>query len=95
MERKFEIKFSKLAEKQIHRIPHYIREYLIIWIDTVLEFGLIETRKISGYHDEPLKGSRHGQRSIRLNRSYRMIYEESSDSQITLVVILEVNKHDY
>lgn len=95
MDRKIEIRLSKLAEKQIHKIPQYIREYVIFWMDTVLEFGLIETRKNSGYHDEPLQGNRYGQRSIRLNRSYRMIYEENSNGQITLVVILEVNKHDY
>lgn len=95
MERKIEIRLSKLAEKQIHKIPHYIRDYLFLWIDTVIEFGLIETRKKSGYHDEPLLGNRYGQRSIRLNRSYRMIYEENFDGHITLVIILEVNKHDY
>lgn len=95
MTREIEIKLSRLAEKQIHKIPQYIRDYLIVWMDTILEFGLIETRKMKGYHDEPLLGNRRGQRSIRLNRSYRMIYEENSNGSITLIVILEVNKHDY
>ena len=35
-----------------------------------------------GFHDEPLRGQRHGQRSIRLNRAYRAIYVISSDGSI-------------
>ena len=31
--------------------------------------------KANGYKDESLKGKRKGQRSIRLNKSYRLIYE--------------------
>ena len=56
--------------------------------------GLAETRKIKGYHDEPLKGDRKGQRSIRLNQAYRAIYVEEA-GQVHLVIILEVNKHEY
>ena len=57
--------------------------------------GLNETRKIPGYHDEPLKGKRAGQRSIRLNRAYRAIYTVEKDGTIKFVEILEVNKHEY
>lgn len=46
-----------------------------------------------GYHDEPLHGDRRGQRSVRLNRSYRAIYIELEEGQRLLVV--EVNKHGY
>jgi hypothetical protein len=34
------------------------------WVDDVEERGLEEVRKIPGWHDEPLKGERKGQRSI-------------------------------
>ncbi len=52
-------------------------------------------RKIPGYHDEPLKGDRKGQRSSHLSRGYRVIYEELSSGEIVIVSVLEVNKHDY
>jgi proteic killer suppression protein len=48
-------------------------------------------RRIPGYHDEPLKGKRKSQRSVRLNRSYRLIYTESDMT----ILVLEVNKHEY
>ncbi len=52
-------------------------------------------RKIPDFHDEPLKGNRKGQRSIRLSKAYRAIYEVSEKGQMEVVEILEVNKHDY
>lgn len=84
---------SKFAEKQLKKIPPYIRESLKYWVETVELIGIRETRKLSGYHDEPLKGKRLGQRSIRLNRSYRAIYIETKN-EIELLVI-EVHKHEY
>ncbi len=51
-------------------------------------------QKIKGYHDEPLKGKRKGQRSIRLSKSYRAIYTIKKN-EIEFVSIEEVNKHDY
>ena len=65
------------------------------WVDSVKQDGLEDTRKIPGYHDEPLQGSRRGQRSIRLNRSYRAIYEFGTDNIIDFVSIEEVTKHEY
>jgi len=57
--------------------------------------GLEEVRKLSGYHDEPLKGERKGQRSVRLNRAYRVIYSEDKNGEIHIVNILEISKHEY
>ncbi len=55
-----------------------------------------EVRKISGYHDEPLKGKqRNGQRSIRLSKRYRAIYMIDEANTIHFIKIIEVNKHDY
>ena len=56
--------------------------------------GLEEVRKARGYHDEPLKGHRAGQRSIRLSSSYRAIYEIKKDT-VEFVSVEEVSKHDY
>lgn len=52
-------------------------------------------RKVPGFHDEPLKGDRKGQRSIRLNRAYRAIYVVSKGGAVELVSVEEVSKHDY
>ena len=63
---------------------------------SVKEEGLMDIRKIKGYHDEALKGKRKGQRSVRLNRSYRLIYRKMEDGKkINLIIVEEVNKHDY
>ena len=74
--------FDKV-QKQLEKLPEHVVEKLIAWARSVELKGLREVRKISGYHDEPLKGPRRGERSVRLTRSYRAIYIE------------EVNKHEY
>jgi proteic killer suppression protein len=57
---------------------------------------LDETKKIKGYHDEPLSGNRKGQNSIRLNQAYRAFYIISKDTkEIKIIEIIEVNKHEY
>lgn len=89
------VTISKFAEKQLRKIPAQIRENLYIWARSVELKGIREVRKLKGYHDEPLKGDRQGQRSIRLNRAYRAIYEESSDGEVSLIGVMEVSKHEY
>lgn len=89
------VTYSKFAGKQIEKLPHYIKEALYLWVKTIEEIGPEETRKIKGYHDEPLKGARSGQRSVRLNKAYRAIYAEKETEELTLISIIEVNKHDY
>lgn len=61
---------SKKAEKQLRKIPSYILEKLLSWVNQIEEYGLMQTRCQSGYHDEPLKGDRMGQRSVCLNHAY-------------------------
>ena len=56
---------------------------------------LIEVRKRQGWHDEPLKGKREGQRSIRLNIQWRAIYFIKDDKSIEFVEVKEVTPHDY
>lgn len=84
----------KKVLKELQMIPQHILKKFATWVQTVEEIGIEESRKIPGYHDEPLKGNRIGQRSIRLNRSYRAIYIISHESLI-FVEVIEVNKHDY
>lgn len=89
------VKLSKLAQKQLKKLPRHIVENLAAWVDDVENVGLLETRKILGYHDEPLKGDREGQRSIRLSKAYRAIYIMKKDKKIEFISIEEVTKHDY
>lgn len=85
---------SKLATKQLRKLPRHVVDNLMIWVAAVEHDGLEEVRKVPGYHDEPLKGDRAGQRSIRLSRSYRAIYEVKKDTA-TFVSVEAVSKHEY
>ncbi len=89
------VEYTKFAAKQASKLPKEIKEALVFWKESVERLGLPEVRKAKGYHDEPLKGNRRGQRSIKLNRSYRVIYEEHSAGELVIVGVQEVNKHDY
>jgi len=89
------VHMSKQAVRNLKKVPINIALKLQAWIDEVINSGLSETRKIRGYHDEPLKGDRVGQRSIRLNRAYRAIYIIEDENSIRFVEILEVTKHEY
>ena len=86
---------ASLAKKQIRTLPTRIKDKLFTWIDDVETKGLEQVRKIPGFHDEPLRGKRKGQRSIRLSRSYRAIYRITEEGDVDFVRIEEVNKHDY
>ena len=86
---------SERAKRDLRKVPTYIVKKLMYWVDSVSHEGLNEVRKISGFHDEPLKGDRKGQRSIRLNKAYRAIYQEDKNGVVHFVEIIEVNKHEY
>ncbi len=86
---------SQFAEKQLKRIPTHINEHVYYWAKSVEIQGSWAVRKLSGYHDEPLKGKRSGQRSIRLNRAYRLIYEKDEQGEVLVIGVMEVNKHEY
>jgi proteic killer suppression protein len=65
------------------------------WIEAIGISGLREVMKLKGYHDEPLKGNRKGQRSIRLSKAYRAIYVIDINGAVHFIEIIEVNKHVY
>ena len=91
----FKVILTRQVEKDLPKVPLHIVRKLLAWVDDVANAGLSEIRKIPGYHDEPLKGSRAGQRSIRLSKAYRAIYAIDQEGKIEIVKVLEVNKHDY
>jgi proteic killer suppression protein len=88
------VQITRRAEKQLRMMPIHIRRKMLLWVATVEADGLEEARRVPGYHDEPLGGQRTGQRSIRLNRSYRAIYEVKGEI-LRFVSVEEVSKHDY
>ncbi len=91
----FNVILAKQARQDLESVPTHILRKLQAWIDNIEFNGLSQVRKIPGYHDEPLKGKRSGQRSIRLSKAYRAIYVMDQDGKIEIVKVLEVNKHDY
>ena len=93
--RKCTVWATKFAEKQLKKLPRHIAEAYYAWTRTVELEGIRRTRTIPGYHDEPLKGDRKGQRSVRLSKGYRVIYEETTTGTVILIAVQEVNKHDY
>lgn len=91
----FKVILSKQAKYDLLRTNVHIVRKFQAWVDNVEYAGLYEVRKIPDYHDEPLKGKRLGQRSVRLNRSYRAIYEIDKEGKIEIVRVLEINNHEY
>ncbi len=87
------IKRTSKFDKDLKKIPDHIRKKFIFWVFLVESQGILEVRKHKGYHDEPLKGERKGQRSIRLSKAYRAIYKETKGH--LEILMIEVNKHDY
>ena len=83
-----------VTEKALRKLPKHVLVKLHLWVSLVGTHGLENVRRIPGYHDEPLSGTRLGQRSIRLSRSYRAFYR-FVQGEIELVDVFEVNKHDY
>ncbi|NUN05684.1 MAG: hypothetical protein HUU57_07975 [Bdellovibrio sp.] len=87
--------WSNKVAKKLNRIPAHIRINFFVWVTSVELSGIYEVRRSLGLHDEPLKGERKGQRSVRLNRAYRAIYIERSDGTVEFLEVIEVNKHEY
>ena len=83
------------VSKDLRKLPGYVVDKLNFWVRSVENFGIYEVRKVPGYHDEPLKGTRQGQRSIRLTKSYPAVYVMSGDKEIEVLIVKEVHNHDY
>lgn len=95
MDRPCRVWITKFAEKQIRKLPKHIAAAYHTWVRTLELDGIRATRMLPGYHDEPLKGERKGQRSVRLSGSYRVIYEETESGNVVLIGVQEVTKHEY
>lgn len=51
---------TKSVQRDLQKVPAYIALKLAAWVDAVAHDGLMEVRKIPGFHDEPLRGDRKG-----------------------------------
>jgi addiction module RelE/StbE family toxin len=90
------VTMSKLAEKQLNKVPLYIQRNILEWIELVIKVGISESRKIrgSGLHDEPLSGSLRGLRSIRLSSGWRLYYNLIKGAP-QIIKIERIDKHKY
>ena len=92
------IEMSHDIEKLIakNRIPPQVKEKFLKWSDDIEKKGLQETKKIPGYHDEPLAGL-PGWHSVRLNGGYRACYEiiEKNGLQILRVFSISNDHKNY
>lgn len=84
---------TRSAKKALVKCPDFIRDAFYAWAAVVAANGTHYTRTETRFKDEPLKGERHGQYSVRLNRQWRIIYTETHET--LTITILEVTPHDY
>ncbi len=89
------VTITKSALKDLKKTPRYLQEKFRAWLEAVSRVGVEETRKRSGWHDEPLTGNRKGQRSIRLNKQWRAVYVIRNDGTIEFIEVMEVTPHEY
>ena len=89
------VELTPNAQKKIEKIPKQIIFKLRSWVTQVESLGIRKVMQIKGYHDEPLKGERKGQRSIRLNKAYRAFYRKLDNGAIEIIEVFDINKHKY
>lgn len=88
------VQLSDRAKKDLRKTPQHVAGKLALWVAAVERQGLAEVRKVPGYHDEPLRGDRAGQRSIRLSLQWRAIYVEVG-GETRIARVEEVTPHEY
>jgi mRNA-degrading endonuclease RelE of RelBE toxin-antitoxin system len=84
---------TKDAIKDLAKLPKHIQATYSYWRNIVTFHGLQKLREIKSFHFEKLKGTREGEFSCRLSKSYRVLFE-IREKEIR-VIVLEVNKHEY
>jgi len=89
------VSWKNRVDKKLVKLPSHIQLKFYAWVRSIELLGVIKTRLCPGFHDEPLKGIKQGQRSVRLNRAYRAIYIERQDGFLEFLEVIEVNKHEY
>ena len=90
-----ELELSRALKNQLKRTPLHIIVKLNSWLNSVRNRGLRYTQTLKGFHDEPLKGSKSGRRSIRLSKKWRAEYSIHNNARVELIIVEEVHPHDY
>ena len=83
------------VKKSLRKVPYFIRDKVQVWADMVEKEGLPVVQKVGGFRDHILKGNRKGQRSVYLNKKWRLIYTVNKEGQISIITVKEVIPHDY
>lgn len=91
----WKVYWSKAVNKDLDCLPEFIQQKFRAWVVAVERDGMPAVRQLKGFHDEPLRGSRVGQRSSAFEQILSGYYVETKDGQIHIAQVLEVNKHDY
>lgn len=92
---KSSVVWHKDVTKKLQLLPNNVLRKFYAWVTAIQIVGVDEVRRSPGFHDEPLKGKRKGQRSVRLNKSYRAFYISRLDGSLEIIEVIEVNKHEY
>ncbi len=90
---KTDVVISRVAMKDFDDLSKEIQDAFQIWVKSVTEIGLKATGD-TGYKHEHLKGKRQGQRSARLNKSFRVIFTVKNGA-VQIVTVEEINNHKY
>lgn len=60
----YRVEISKLALKQLKKVPKPVFDKFLSWVEAIELEGLNEVKKLPGFRDKSLIGTRRGQRSI-------------------------------
>ena len=52
-----------------------------------------QLKQFRGLYFEFLKGDRKGECSIRINDQYRLVFEQTSNEEISIILVTEISKH--
>lgn len=82
-----EIKGKHVFPKEI--VKQYKKKiHLLININRIEQL-----KQFRGLNFEFLNGDRKGECSIRLNKQYRLLFEQKSEKEISVILINEISKH--
>ena len=82
-----EIKGKHAFSKEI--IKQFKKKVQLLTVITKTE----QLRQFKGLNFEFLKGDRGKKCSVRLNKQYRLIFEQTSEKEVSIILINEISKH--
>lgn len=82
-----EIKGKHPFPKEI--IKQYKKKVQLLTVISKLE----QLKQFRGLNFEFLKGDRKEECSVRLNKQYRLVFEQTKENEISVILINEISKH--